>query len=216
MANVNTLQPDRCAFVFIDHQPYVAFPVQSIAPAELINNVTALAKVARVQGIPTVLTTIGARGGPLSDPLFQQLQQVFPDVTPIDRSNTNAMGTPEFVRALEATGRRQLVVCGLWTEVCLAQTVLSMRAAGYDVWFVADCSGGLSPESHEEAKRRMQQAGAIPATWFGVTAELYPEFTTPEYQKLYPVVAEHGQGVAFATQYVLAQFAAGTLKAGPG
>lgn len=127
MPNINTLTPDRCAFVFIDHQPYVAFPVQSIAPAELVNNVTALAKVARVQGIPTVLTTIGARGGPLSDPLFQQLQQVFPDVTPIDRQNTNAMATPE-------------------------------------------------------------------------------------YQRLYPIVSEHGQGVAFATQYVLAQYAAGTLK----
>jgi isochorismate hydrolase len=115
------------------------------------------------------------------------------------------MGTPAFVAAVEATGRRQLVVCGLWTEVCLAQTVLSMLKAGYEVYFVADCSGGLSPESHAEAKRRMAQAGAIPMTWFAVTAELYPEFTTPEYQRLYPVVTEHGQGVAFATQYLIAQ-----------
>jgi nicotinamidase-related amidase len=211
MANINTLQPDNCAFAFIDHQPYVAFPVQSIAPSELLNNVTALAEVARAQDIPTILTTIGARGGPLADPLFQQLQAAFPDVAPIDRTSTNAWADTRFVHAIEATGRRKLVLCGLWTEVCLAQTVVSALKDGYEVFFVADCSGGLSPEAHEEAKRRMTQAGAVPMTWFAVVAELYPEFTAPEYQRLYPIVSAHGMGVAFNVQYLTAQFTAGTL-----
>ena len=212
MPNINSLQPDNCAFVFIDHQPFVAAPVQSIAPNELLANLTALAQVARTQRIPTVLTTIGARGGPLADPLFQQLHDVFPDVEPVDRGTTNAWADPAFVRAVEATGRRKLVMCGLWTEVCLAQTTLSALKAHYEVFFVADCSGALSREAHEEAKRRMTQAGAVPMTWFAVIAELYPEFATPEYQRLYPIVAAHGMGVAYTVQYQLAQ--AGARRGG--
>ncbi|HYW30907.1 MAG TPA: isochorismatase family protein [Gemmatimonas sp.] len=205
MHNINTLTIQNTAFAFIDHQPFVAFPVRSISPDELTNNVVGLAKVARVLNIPTVLTTISAKGGPLSDPLFTQLQQVFSDVDPIDRRNTNAWSDPAFVAAVEATGRRNLVLCGLWTEVCLLQTVLSTLAAGYAIWFVSDASGGVSVEAHLDAKQRMIQAGARPATWQAIMAELCPDSTSEEYQRLYPVVAEHGGGVAYAVQYAIAQ-----------
>jgi nicotinamidase-related amidase len=209
MHTINQLRTDTCAFVFIDHQPWVAFPVQSISPATLVDNVSGLAKVARALGVPTVLTTINGRGGPLNDPLFTQLTEVFPDVEPIDRHNTNAWSDPAFVAAVEDTGRRQLVMCGLWTEVCLAQTVLSALKAGYEVAYVADCSGGLSVEAHEEAKRRMSAAGAIPMTWQAVMAELCPDNTAPEYQALYPVVLQHGAGVGLAVQYYGAQLGGG-------
>lgn len=122
----------------------------------------------------------------LVDPLFQQLAAVYPDVEPIDRHNTNAMADPAFVDALEALGRRKLVVSGLWTEVCLAQTVISMLSDGYEVFFVADCSGGMSIEAHEEAKRRMVQAGAVPMTWLNV------QYTAAQY-------AAAGQGTRSAS-----------------
>ena len=209
MHTVNRLRLDNCAFAFIDHQPFVAFPVQSISGTELVNNVTGLAKIARVLEIPAILSTILAEGGPLKDPLFSQLAAVFPEQAPIDRRNTNAWADPAFVAAIEATGRRHLVLCGLWTEVCLAQTAVSAIEAGYTVYFVADCSGGLSAEAHEEGKRRMVQAGAIPMTWMSVMAELCPDNSAPEYQRVYPVVLEHGGAVSVAVQYVLANLPAG-------
>jgi nicotinamidase-related amidase len=205
MKTINTLRPDNCMLAFIDHQPFVAFPVASIPSAELLNNVTGLAKVARALDVPVVLTTIMGEGGPLKDPLFTQLSAVFPGVRPIDRTNTNAWSDPAFVDAVTATGRRKLVMCGLWTEVCLAQTVAAALAAGFEVWFVADCSGGVSAEAHEEGKRRMVQAGAVPMTWMAVMAELCPDSRSTEYQRLYPIVLEHGGGVGIAVQYVMAQ-----------
>lgn len=208
MVNINQLNPENCAFVFIDHQPFVSFPIQSIAPTELINNVTGLAKVARALEIPVVLSTISAQGGPLADPLFVQLQQIFPEITPIDRRNTNAWADPAFIEAIRQTGRRKLVMCGLWTEVCLAQTVLAALADGYEVFFVSDASGGVSAEAHADAKVRMAQAGAHPINWMGVMAEVCPDNSAPEYQRLYQVVVEHGSGVSYAVQYVLAQLGA--------
>ncbi len=205
MNNINPLTIDNCAFVFIDHQPFVAFPVRSITPEELVNNVSGLAKVGKALDIPTVLTTIAAKGGPLSDPLLVELGRIYPEVTPIDRHTTNAWADPVFVAAVKATQRTSLVMCGLWTEVCLAQTAISAMKSGYQVYFVSDASGGVSPEAHEDAKRRMIQAGAIPMTWMAVMADLCPDSSTPEYQRLYPIVIEHGGGVGFAVQYVMAQ-----------
>ncbi|GAA4354040.1 hydrolase [Hymenobacter saemangeumensis] len=204
MNNINALTKDNCAFVFIDHQPFVAFPVQSIAPDMLTNNVAGLAKVAKALEIPVVLTTISAKGGPLADPLFQQLSSVFPELEPIDRNNTNAFATPEFEQAIAETGRKTLVMCGLWTEVCLSQTVLTALEKGYNVYFVPDCSGGVSPEAHEDAKRLMLQAGARPLNWQAVMATCCPDNTAPEYSRLYEVVVQHGAGVSYAVQYVLA------------
>jgi len=150
-----------------------------------------------------------ARGGPLADPLFRQLAAQFPGQTVIDRRSTNAWADAAFVAAVQATGRRKLVMCGLWTEVCLAQTVISALAAGFEVFFVADCSGGVSAEAHDEGKRRMVQAGAVPLAWMALMAELCPDNGAPEYQRLYPVVLEHGGGVGVAVQFVLAQLPAG-------
>jgi nicotinamidase-related amidase len=205
MHTINALRIDNCAFAFIDHQPFVAFPVRSITPEELTNNVTGLAKIAKALDVPVILTTINAEGGPLADPLFTPLQSVFPGVKPIDRRNTNAWSDPAFVDAVKATGRKKLVMCGLWTEVCLAQTVVSAVRDGYEVYFVSDASGGVSAEAHHDAKARMQQAGAIPMTWQAVMAELSPDNTSPEYARLYGPVVEHGAGVSYAVQYVLAQ-----------
>lgn len=204
MNNINDLTKDNCAFIFIDHQPFVAFPVQSITPDLLTNNVTGLAKVAKALDIPVVLTTISGKGGPLNDPLFVQISELFPEIEPIDRRNTNAFATPEFVAAVEKIGRKKLIMCGLWTEVCLAQSVLTALKKGYEVYFVSDCSGGLSVEAHQDAKQLMIQAGAKPMTWQAVMAACCPDSTAPEYYGLYDVVIKHGNGVSYAVQYVMA------------
>lgn len=204
MHTINTLTIKKSALCLIDHQPWVAFPVNSITPELLTNNVLALAKTARTLAVPTVLTTINGRSGPLRDPLFQGLGALWPDVEPIDRTNTNAWSDPAFVEAVLATGRTKLVMAGLWTEVCLAQTAISALGAGFDVFFVADASGGLSPEAHERACQRMIQAGAVPMTWFAVAAEWSPDNTAPEYQGMYPITLQHGGGVQWAVEYVLA------------
>jgi nicotinamidase-related amidase len=201
---INQLTLDNTAIALIDHQPFVAFPVESISATELINNTIGLAKVAKALGVPTVLTTINARGGPLQDPLFIGITDVFPEITPIDRHNTNAWSDAAFVDAIKATGRTKLVMAGLWTEVCVAQTALSAKQAGYDVFVVTDASGGVSREAHERGVSRMIQAGIVPITWQAVMAELCPDNTAPQYPALYQVVIQHGQGVSNAVQYVLA------------
>lgn len=201
MHTVNALRIENSALRLIDHQPWVAFPIHSIAPEMLSNNVLGLAKAL---GVPTVLSTINGAAGPLKDPLFAGLPELWPDAPIIDRTNTNAWSDPAFVAAIEATGRRKLVMAGLWTEVCLAQTTISALAAGYEVHIVTDASGGLTPEAHERACQRMIQAGAVPLTWFAVTAEWCPDNAAPEYRNLYPIVLEHGGGVRWAVEYYMA------------
>lgn len=204
MTNLNELTKDNCAFVFIDHQPFIAFPIQSITPDLLTNNVTGLAKVANALEIPVVVTTINAKGGPLKDPLFVQLAEQFPGLEPIDRNNTNAFASSEFVEAIKKTGKKILVMCGLWTEVCLAQTVITGLKMGFTIYFVSDCSGGISKEAHEDAKKLMIQAGAKPMNWQAVMATCCPDNTAPEYSRLYEPVIRHGNGVSYAVQYVMA------------
>lgn len=204
MNNINELNSQNCAVALIDHQPWVAFPVHSITPDALSNNVLGLAKSAKALSVPVVLTTISAKSGPLKDPLFSQLAALFPNQTPIDRSNTNAWSDSRFVDAIKATGRKKIVMAGLWTEVCLAQTALSALKDGFEVYFVADASGGLTLESHELAKSRMIQAGAKPLSWISFMADVCPDNNAPEYQNLYPVIMQHGMGVSWAVEYYMA------------
>jgi nicotinamidase-related amidase len=200
--NPNPITIDNSVLIFIDHQPWVAFSVQSIDRTLLVNNVTGLATVARDLGVPTVLTTVGASGGPLNDPLFAQLREVFPDQTPIDRVSTNAWA--DIKPTVEATGRRVLLIAGIWTEVCLAETALSAIKDGYTVYFVSDCSGGVTQEAHEDAKQRMVQAGANGINWIGLVTEWTPDYTSAERQAVYPGILAHDGGVALSVELLRA------------
>jgi len=213
--NINQLTPDNSTLILIDHQPFVALPIESHSRLAIEQAVVGLARSAKALGVPTILTTISGRNGALADPLFKALQAVHPDVEPIDRTNTNAWSDSAFVEAVAATGRTKLVMAGLWTEVCLAQTALSAMADGFDVFFVSDASGGLTREGHEDAKTRMVQAGAHPLTWMATVAEWSPDNTTPEYQSLYPVTVDHAGGLGVAVEYVLAQIESGRIELGP-
>lgn len=212
MTNINQFTPADSVLVLIDHQPFIAFPIESHPRSEIVHNVTALAQAAKALGVPTVLTSINAKSGPLVDPLFASLARVFPEVEPIDRTNTNAWSDRRFVEAIEKTRRKKLVMAGLWTEVCLAQTAISALKAGYEVYIVSDASGGMSKEAHEDAKTRMVRAGAVPMTWMATIAEWCPDNSTPEYATLYPTVMGRGDGLGISVEYVFAQIQAGRVS----
>ena len=200
--NPNPLTIDNSALILIDQQPWVAFSVQSIDRSLLVNNVTGLATAARDLGVPTILTTVGGSGGPLNDPMFAQIGDVFPDEVPIDRVSTNAWA--DIKPAVESIGRKVLVMAGIWTEVCLAQTALSAIKDGYTVHFVSDCSGGVTTEAHEDAKQRMVQAGASGINWIGLVAEWTPDYTSPERNAVVPGLVARGGGVGLSLEYLLA------------
>ncbi|MEU6009689.1 isochorismatase family protein [Streptomyces sp. NPDC047453] len=207
--NQNELTIENSAVVLIDHQPAIALMTTPPSQTELVSNVAGLARTAKILGVPTVLTTVGATGGPLDDPIFAEISEVFPDLKPIDRVTTNAWAHPEVRAAVAATGRRKLVMAGLSTDVCLAQAVIGALKDGYEVYFVSDCSAGVSPEAHEDAKTRLTMAGARPINWTALLSEWTPEITSPERVALTDVLMRHGGAAALWTNYVLAQGSAG-------
>src|SRR5258708_13083797 len=129
--NPNELTIENSVLVLIDHQPAVAINVHSIDLGLLVNNVAALAQVAKAFGVPTVLTTVGAEGSVLVDPLFKEITEAFPDITPIDRPSSHAWSHPDVRAAVEATGRKKLVMAGLGTELSLAHSVLATHNDRY-------------------------------------------------------------------------------------
>ena len=151
------LTPDNCVLVLIDHQPFQLANVNSHEPTMVINNVTALAKTAKAFNIPTILTTVNEERGGL---IFKTVQDVFPNHTSINRTFINAWEDTRVVDAVKKTGRKKLVMAALWTEMCLAMPALHAMGDGYDVYVVTDASGGVSPEAHDMAVRRMAAAGA--------------------------------------------------------
>ena len=162
------LTPHNSALILIDHQPFQFANVRNIDPTLVLNNTIGLAKGAKAFGVPTILTTVVQdRGGFLP----KEVQNVFPDQKPIDRTTINTWEDSRVVKAVEKTGRKKLVIAALWTEVCLAMPVIHALGEGYDVFAVTDASGGVSVEAHERAIQRMVQAGAVPITWMAVLSE---------------------------------------------
>ncbi|MBM7171462.1 hydrolase [Streptomyces sp. G44] len=205
------LTPDNCAVLFVDHQPQMFFGTGSGDRTAIINAATGLAKAAKVFDVPVVLSTVAAES--FSGPIMPQLSAVFPDQKVIDRTSMNAWEDVPFVEAVKATGRRKLVIAGLWTEVCVVLPALSAIAQGYEVYVVTDASGGVSPQAHEHAVQRMVQGGAIPVTWVQVLLELQRDWARTEtYVPVTEVVKEHGGayglGLVYA-QAVIGEHAAG-------
>jgi len=209
--NPNELTIENSALVLIDHQPAVGLSVHSIDQGLLMTNVAGLAKTAKALRVPTVLTTIGAKGSVLVDPIFKVISDVFPEITPIDRTTTHAWSDPNFRAAVDKTGRKRLIMAGIVTGTCLSQSVLAALKEGFDVYFVSDCSGDVSKEAHEDAKVRMTQAGAKPITWLNLTGEWAPDYTSPERAALTDVYLQRTGGVALMTEYVIDQLTAGLV-----
>jgi nicotinamidase-related amidase len=197
------LSPQRSVLLLIDHQAFQFSNLHSHDPTIVVNNVVGLAKAAKAFAVPTILTTVTEeRGGYL----LKGLQEVFPEQKPINRTFINTWEDQRVVDAVKKTGRRQLVVAALWTEICLAMPVIQSLADGYDVFFVTDASGGVSREAHDMGVLRMTQAGAVPITWIAVMSEWQRDWAR---EATIPAVAEitvaHGgaSGVAFAWEQQL-------------
>jgi len=151
--------------------------------------VVGLAKGAKIFGVPTLLTTVLERQG---GHLLKQLQDVFPDQKPIDRTFINTWEDKRVVDWVKATGRKKVVMAALWTEICLAFPVIQAVGEGYEVYFVTDASGGVSIEAHEMGIQRMVQAGAVPITWTVFGSELQRDWArTATVPALAQTLVEH-------------------------
>ncbi|MFJ8842368.1 hydrolase [Streptomyces cyaneofuscatus] len=197
------LTPEESVLVLIDHQPFQFANLNSHEPTMVVNNVVGLAKAAKAFGVPTILTTVLEERGGL---LIQGIQDVFPEQKPIDRTFINTWQDQRVVDAVKATGRKKLILAGLWTEICLAMPAIQAAGEGFDVYAVTDASGGVSAEAHDMAVRRMVQAGVVPITWLAVLGEWQRDWAREEtVPAAAEVQAQHGgaSGVAFAWEMQL-------------
>lgn len=197
------LRPEDSILVLIDHQPFQFANLHSHEPTMIANNVIGLAKAAKIFNVPTILTTVlEERGGYL----IKGLQDVFPEQKPINRTFINTWEDPNVTNIVKKSGRKQLILAALWTEVCLAMPTIQALGEGYDVFIVTDASGGVSAEAHDMAVRRMVQAGAVPITWLAVMSEWQRDWAREETaMAMTTTLADHGggSGIAFAWELQL-------------
>jgi len=195
------LTPEESVLVLIDHQPFQFANVHSHEATMIVNNVVGLAKLAKAFDVPTVLTTVlEERGGYL----IKGLQDIFPDQKPINRTSINTWEDRRVVDVVEKTGRKKLIIAGLWTEICVAMPAIQAMGEGYDVFAVTDASGGVSAEAHDMAVRRMEQAGVVPITWMAVAGEWQRDWARESTTgALGEVLAEHAGGTGIALAWEL-------------
>ncbi|MDR1726821.1 MAG: hydrolase [Acidobacteriota bacterium] len=185
--------PGDSVVVFIDHQPQMTFGVASIDRATLVNNVTSLAKAAKEFDVPAILTAVNAES--FDGRIWPQLLDVFPRRPVIERTSMNAWDDTGFRLAVEATRRTNIIMAGLWTEVCVAWPAIEMLGAGYTVYVVEDCCGATSPAAHAAALSRMVQAGAIRTTTVGALLEWQRDWARREHRDNLMEILETRTGV---------------------
>jgi nicotinamidase-related amidase len=195
------LRPEDSILVLIDHQPFQFTNLNSHEPTMIINNVIGLAKSAKVFNVPTILTNVmEERGGHI----IKGLQDVFPDQKPINRTSINTWEDPNVTDVVKKSGRKQLILAALWTEICLAMPAIQALGEGYDVFIVTDASGGVTAEAHDMAVRRMVQAGAVPINWMAVLAEWQRDWARTETSAgVSEILLEHGGASAVALAWEL-------------
>ena len=193
--------PQDSAVVFIDFQPQMTFGVANMDRALMMNNVVLLAKVAKEFGVPTVLTSVETEG--FSGFVWPQLLDVFPGQPVVERSSMNSWDDAGFRKAIEATGKKNIIMTGLWTEVCVTWPTIEMLGAGYNIYVVDDCCGATSQAAQEAALSRMVQAGAVRLTTIGALLEWQRDWARKEhYNALMGLLKQHagayGAGVEYA------------------
>ena len=208
------LRPEDSVLVLIDHQPYQLSNLNSHDPHMAVNNAAGLAKAAKVFGVPTILTSVVEdRGGRI----FPQITDVFPGQEVIDRTFINTWEDRKVVDTVKATGRKQLIIAGLWTEICVAMPVIQALGEGWDVTVITDASGAVSVEAHEVAIQRMIAAGANMMTWLALAAEWQRDWArTDHVAELTDILKQHaaGSGMAYLwEQQLLNTPVPGTPKA---
>jgi len=146
------LTPDNCVITLIDHQPQMLFGVANFDRQTIINNTVALAKAAKVFDVPVVLSTVETKS--FSGNLWPQIKAVFPEQTPIERTSMNAWDDKNFVAAIQKSGRKKIVLAGLWTETCVALPTVQALHDGFEIYVVEDCCGDVSQLAHDNAMKR--------------------------------------------------------------
>lgn len=188
------LTPQNAALVIIDFQPVQVSSIQSRSKRELVANITTLARIGKLYGLPTVLATVNVNTG-RNQPTIHQITDVLRGVEPIDRTAINAWEDEDFVRAVKATGRKKLIMAALWTEVCLVHPALDAMSEGFEVYPVVDCVGGTSLEAHNLGIQRIVQAGAKPLSWVQLVCELQRDWnrekTVPGFAEILFTVEGH-------------------------
>ena len=173
------LTPQNSALLVVDYQPGQFGAVTSIDRDLLLENIVSTAKIAKLFGLPIVHSTINVTSG-LAEPTVPELAELLVDNPPIDRTSINAWEDADFLSAVRSTGRRKLILCALWTEMCMAFPALDALREGYEVFPVVDAIGGTSEAAHRAALERVVQAGAQPVTWIPLGGELQRDWARTE------------------------------------
>jgi nicotinamidase-related amidase len=195
------LTPDNCVVAMIDLQPQMLFGAANSDRQGIINSNVVLAKASRVFDVPVILSTVETKG--FSGNMWPQVQAIFPGRVPIERSTMNAWDDKNFVTAIENTGKKKIVLAGLWTETCVALPTIQAIHDGYEIYVVEDCCGDVSVLAHENAMKRVIQAGAKPVTSLMVMLEWQRDWAaTDTYDAVMDIVKNHygayGVGVEYA------------------
>jgi len=195
------LTPDNCVVALIDHQPQMLFGVNNFDRQSIINNTVALAKATQVFDVPVVLTTVETKS--FSGNIWPQIKAVFPNQETIERTSMNSWDDQNFVAAIERTGRKKIVLAGLWTEVCIAFPTVQAIQDGYEIYVVEDACGDVSQLNHDNAMKRVIQAGAKPVTVLSTMLEWQRDWAHKEtYDAVMDIVKTHmgayGIGVEYA------------------
>ncbi|WP_233804226.1 hydrolase [Paraburkholderia sp. HP33-1] len=165
------ITPQNSAVLIIDFQPVQVSSIASRPKRELVANIVALARIAKLYELPVVLTSVNVKTG-RNQPTIHQITDVLTDIEPFDRTSINAWEDEDFNRAVKATQRKKLIMAALWTEVCLVQPALDAMHEGFEVYPVVDCVGGTSLEAHQAGLQRVIQAGGKPTSWVQLICEL--------------------------------------------
>jgi nicotinamidase-related amidase len=195
------LTPDNCVVAIIDLQPQMLFGVANFDRQTIINNNVALSKAAKVFDVPVVLSTVETKS--FSGNMWPQIQAIFANQTPIERSSMNSWDDKNFVAAIEKSGKKKIVLSGLWTETCVALPTVQAIQDGYEIYVVEDCCGDVSQLSHDNAMKRVIQAGAKPVTALSVMLEWQRDWAERDtYDAIMDIVKTHfgayGVGVEYA------------------
>ena len=195
------LTPDNCVVAIIDLQPQMLFGVANFDRQTIINNNVALSKSAKVFEVPVVLSTVETKS--FSGNMWPQIQAIFPNQTPIERTSMNSWDDKNFVGAIEKSGKKKIVLSGLWTETCVALPTVQAIQDGYEIYVVEDCCGDVSQLSHDNAMKRVIQAGAKPVTALSVMLEWQRDWANKDtYDAVMDIVKSHfgayGIGVEYA------------------
>ena len=172
------ITPENAAFLFIDYQPSQLATVRSMDQALLVQNAVSTVRAIKTFAVPVVHSTVNVASG--QGPTLPEFAGLLADDKPLDRTTVNSWEDIEFVQAVHATGRRKLIICALWTEICMAFTALDALREGYEVYPVVDAIGGTSPEAHRAGLDRVIQAGGQPISWVSLAVELQRDWARTE------------------------------------